>query len=249
MSKVNIDELLFRCHSLGDIMGVKGLGKTGMKRAMYTYMEAKTGRTKQFSSKYTEKGITNESESIEIVSAHLDVTLIKNEQRLSNEFITGECDVLSEQMVLDVKNSWDIFTFTDACMELNSDYEWQLQGYMELYGKNRSKLCYVLTNAPDALVFKELERESYKHPDYETPEWIEVDIIKSMIFTKDEFMKFVNNRGLGGDEITDRMIETFIEIPIQDRVKIYDIDRDQDKIDLIYKRVEMARNYLHLQFD
>jgi hypothetical protein len=249
MSKVNIDELLFRCHSLGDIMGVKGLGKTGMKRAMYTYMEAKTGRTKQFSSKYTDKGITNESEAIDIISEHLDVRLVKNELRLSNEYITGECDTLSDDTVYDLKNSWDVYTFADACMELNSDHEWQLRGYMDLYGKNHAKLCYVLTNAPDALVFKELERESYKHPDYETPEWIEVDIIKSMIFTKDEFMKFVNNRGLGGDEITDRMIETFIEIPIQDRIKIYDIERDQDAIDLIYKRVEMARNYLHLQFD
>ena len=169
MSKVNIDELLFRCHSLGDIMGAKGLGKTGMKRAMYTYMEAKTGRTKQFSSKYTEKGITNESESIEIVSAHLDVTLIKNEQRLSNEFITGECDVLSEQMVLDVKNLWDIFTFTDACMELNSDYEWQLQGYMELYGKNRSKLCYVLTDAPDAIVYRNWNANRIRTPTTKRP--------------------------------------------------------------------------------
>ena len=46
MKKINIDELLFRSHSQGDLMGVNGLGETGEKKAVETYILACTNRRK-----------------------------------------------------------------------------------------------------------------------------------------------------------------------------------------------------------
>lgn len=244
MSVVNIDEILFRCHSLGDIMGVKGLGKTGQKRAIQTYIEYKYGRTKRFTSNKTEKGLITESESVKVIADHFQLPLLKNERRESNEFITGECDVIHDGVVYDVKSSWDIHTFTDAKLETNKDYIWQIHGYMELFDCHTAKLCYVLNSAPDEVLFRELERESYKHPERETPEWIEVEIIKNLVYTESEFMRFINLRGIGGDEITDKAIESFVEIPLPERIYInefrYDIENTMD----IQNRVTGAREFL-----
>ena len=47
-----MSELIFRCHSLGELMGVRGLGKTGQKRAIHAYIENTDGRYKEIKSKY-----------------------------------------------------------------------------------------------------------------------------------------------------------------------------------------------------
>lgn len=243
---MDIDKLLFRCHSIGDLMGVKGLGETGKKRARYTYVEAKYGRRKSVKSKYFDKGIACEPLSFELTKSVLGLDLVKNHERKENEFLTGECDTESEELnlVADIKNCWDIYTFSDACSKLNTDNENQLRCYMELFDRDNSKLIYTLNNATDELVLKALESESYNHHERETPEWIEVEIIKDMIFTTSEFERFINIRGLGGDELTDRCIETFIEIPENDRVFVYDFKRDETRYDLIKSRIKEARAYL-----
>lgn len=243
---MKIDEILFRCHSVGDMMGVKGLGDTGKKRARYTYLEYKYGRRKSIKSKYFEKGTACEPTSFIIAENVLGLKLRKNEARKENEYLTGECDTENEQLnlVADFKNSWDIYTFSDACAKLNTDNEWQLRCYMELYNRDNAKLIYTLNDAPDEMVLEALERESYNHPERETPEWIEVEKIKDMVFTRQSFERIINYRGIGGDELTDKCIETFIEIPEQERVFVYDFVREKSKYDLIVARILEARIYL-----
>lgn len=243
-----IDEILFRCHSIGDLMGVKGLGDTGKKRAIYTYLEYKYGRRKSIKSKYLEKGIACEHLSFRMIKNVLGLDLVKNDLRKDNEFITGECDSIHNKCVIDVKNSWDIFTFNDSTLKLNTDYEWQLRCYMELFDCDSAKLIYTLNNAPESLVLKALESESYNHPGHEIPEWIEVEIIKSMIFTNDEFERFITMRGLGGDEITEMAINSFIEIPEEERLFEYNFTRDDSKYQLITSRVKEAREFLKTKY-
>jgi len=117
MSKFNlsIDDVLFRASSIGDLCGVKGLGKTGEKRARYTYLEYKTGRTKEFTSQQTEKGTKTEPISIDLINKKFDTNYTKNETRLSDEYFTGECDIYDESTstIIDVKGSFDVFTHDD----------------------------------------------------------------------------------------------------------------------------------------
>jgi hypothetical protein len=248
-----IDNIIFRSSQAGGLMGVKGLGATGEKLAINVYLEYKYGRVKEFSSKYTDKGTKNESLSIQSYNEIYQTNYVKNEVRLFNDFITGECDVDDENKdtVLDIKNSWDLFTFHEAKTktEANKLYEWQGQCYMELYNRCNFKLVYMLTDAPDEIVLKELERESYKHFGGETPEWREVQIINSMIFDKTNFERFINIRGLGGDELTDKLIDSFVHIPIEERVHIKRFERDKAKYLQLTKRITEARDFLKTIYD
>ena len=242
------EEILFRCHSIGDLMGVKGLGDTGEKRARYTYLEYKYGRRKSIKSKYLEKGTECEPLSFVLAENVLGLKLQKNNERKANDYLTGECDTLDDIMVADFKNSWDIYTFSDAISKLNTNNEWQLRCYMKLYERNEAKLIYTLNDAPDTMVLEALERESYKHPERETPEWIEVELIKEMVFTQQSFERILNYRGLGGDELTDRCINTFVEIPENERIFVYNFTHDKEKYNKIVERVTEAREYLKRTF-
>jgi hypothetical protein len=241
---VNIDELVFRASSVADLMGVKGLGETGYKKARYNYLEHKYGRYKKTESKYCSKGLNVEAIGIKMLSEYMKIDLVKNEERKTNTLFTGECDIDTGEIIIDHKASWDIFTHDDSKRKKDSEYIHQLHVYMQLWERKKAKVAHVLIDGSDEDVLKELERESFKHPDRETPEYIEVDIIKDMIFSTANFERFINIRGLGGDELTDRLIETFIEIPFEDRFNIVDIEYSQSKMDLIEKRVKDAREYL-----
>ena len=165
-----------------------------------------------------------------------------------SEYFTGECDIITTDKVIDVKGSWDIFTFDDAVNAYNTDYEYQLRVYMDLYKVNNAELIYILYDAPDEVILKELEKESYKHPDRETPEFIEVEILKNMIFTQSNFNRFVELRALGGDELTDLSINSFIEIPIEERIVRYTFKSDKDILSKIKGRVNDARAYLKTKY-
>lgn len=241
-----IDEIIFRSSQVGGLMGVKGLGETGKKLAISVYLEYKYGRVKEFSSKYTSKGIDNEEIAIEAYNEMFGYNYVKNEIRLFNEFITGECDIddIDNDLIVDIKNSWDLFTFHESKSSDNKIYEWQGQCYMSLYNRSNFRLIYMLTDASDELVLKELHRESYKHANLEVPEWREVQIIGSMVYDRANFERLINIRGLGGDEFTDKLIDRFIHIPIEERVYIKDYKRDKDKINQLYTRIKEARTFL-----
>lgn len=113
-------------------------------------------------SKYLEKGKNMELEALEVVADRFNLGfLAKNEQRFSCEFMDGEPDALITKAVFDTKCSYDSKTFKDVvdCGELNSDYEWQMQGYLHLTGRKIGFVCYVLLNTEKY----DLEVISYDH--------------------------------------------------------------------------------------
>jgi hypothetical protein len=241
-----IDELIFRSSAVNDLCGKSGLGVTGEKLAIYNYLETKYGRRKEFTSKYTDKGLQCEEGAIKALSLLENKSYVKNEIRIYNKFITGECDIDNEQdnEIIDIKNSWDLFTFHDSKTANVNKYETQGQCYMELYKRSSFRLIHMLEDAPDNLVLAALEKEGYKHKDGLTPEWIEVEIIKNMIYTKENFIRFLDIRCLGGDELTEKCIESFIEIPQAERISIKTFKRDAKKYDFVKSRVTMARTFL-----
>lgn len=109
------------------------------------------GIKKDFSSKYTEKGNMLEDEAIDKSIEWLDLPFIlKNELPLSSEYFTGTPDLILEDEVIDIKCSWDAFTFPLFDTELpNKDYFYQVQVYMHLTGKKKARVVYLLLNTPD----------------------------------------------------------------------------------------------------
>ena len=70
-----------------------------------------------------------------------------------------------------------------------------------------------------------------------------------MIFDKTNFERFINIRGLGGDELTDKLIDSFVHIPIEERVHIKRFKRDKAKYLQLTKRITEARDFLKTIYD
>jgi hypothetical protein len=78
---------------------------------------------------------------------------VKHIGRVSNDYLTGECDILAEDRIIDVKTSWSLDTWPALPQAgINSDYEWQMRAYMLLYDKPQAEIVYCLvTTDPDLL--------------------------------------------------------------------------------------------------
>lgn len=193
----------------------KSYCKTWLKEQIYS-------RKKEFSTKFTEKGNVVEDNSIDFIAEQLGLgLLIKNQESFENEYITGTPDAIarSADLVIDAKNSWDCFSFPlfeDAIP--TKDYYWQAQGYMNLTGLRRFRLCYVLSDTPVHLI----EKEAYwwcKNNGYDD---LDIDVYK-------EFEK--------------RM--TYSNISDRFKLKTFDVPYNQDEIGLVYNRVEKCREYIN----
>ena len=106
-------------------------------------------------SKYLTKGIDMEDTSIDLYNEVHGTLYLKNTERLSNEFITGECDINAEDKIIDIKSSWSLETFPASPEDIDAvktGYEWQLRGYMMLYNKPKAELAYCMVSTPDYLL-------------------------------------------------------------------------------------------------
>ena len=157
------------------------------------------GRRKQLDNKYIDKGNDVENESIEYIAEHLNIKGIsKNQKTFDNDFMVGTPDVITNDTVIDMKNSWDCFTFPLLETEVpNKDYFYQLQCYMALTGKKKAKLIYTLMNTPEDLI----------------PKW-----------------DFFNH--------------CYDDINTKYRIKVFDIERDDEVIKEIENRVKAIREHI-----
>ena len=90
------------------------------------------------------KGLYCEQDSMELVQSVLGGEFRKRSgNQLKNKFIQGTPDIVldSEDVVEDIKTSWDLRTFFNA--ELSKPYLAQGQGYMWLTGKKKYRLIYL----------------------------------------------------------------------------------------------------------
>jgi len=110
------------------------LSQTAKTYVQDLVLEEKYGIKKEFSSRYTDKGNEVEDLSIGLVNEVLNYNFIyKNDEFFENEWIKGTPDVNTDEVLIDVKSSWDASTFPWFETEIpNKDYYYQLQGYMWL---------------------------------------------------------------------------------------------------------------------
>jgi hypothetical protein len=230
-------------------MGAKGLGLTGEKRAIHSYIEMFENRTSEIKSKYLEKGIFNESEAITLVNDVLQSNFTKNEVRMANDLITGECDIEDSNEIVDVKCSWDRFTFLDSFSGGGKNYEWQLRGYMQLYEKPKASVIYCLTDKPDHMMKKELERAADKY-NGDLPDTIMIQMVINSFFDRDNFNLFLQEIPIDlKDSYVQRAIDNFVHIPKEKRIKRFQFDYSESANAKIGERVNDARNYLKTIFN
>lgn len=136
--------------------GAKTYLKSMAKEYMYGFNEVVTG-------KYMDKGLIVEDESIELYNSVYFTDYKKNTIRLTNDWITGECDIVVPGVKgIDIKSSWSLGTFP-AISEDGEDklYEWQCRGYMMLWDVPKWEVAYCMVNTPDELIKYEQEELHY----------------------------------------------------------------------------------------
>ena len=213
----------FRCSQLGKIMTPPRAKKDLLSKTATDYLDEiiiahKYGREKDIMNKYMQKGLMMEDASITLLSEVTEKFYGKNEQFYENEYIQGTPDVVDD-VVIDVKTSWDIFTFSSA--EVTRPYYWQLMGYMWLTGIHKAKLAYCLVNAPEELITDELRRLSWKMMmiDTQHPLYIEAE-----------------------EKVRHSMV--FDDIPAKERVKVFDVEYDVEDVEKLKEKIDICREYV-----
>lgn len=198
------------------------LSKTAKTRVQEYALEKNLQIRKDVWSKYTDKGIEVEDESIKLFSRVFGMFgLNKNERNFENDWFTGTPDILSGDVVIDIKSSWDGTTFPFFETEIpTKDYEYQLQAYMDLTGARRALLVYCLTNAEEYMIQDEVRREAWR---------------RKIIDTDDQAMQELENR------VYKQM--TFDHIPDDLRVKVFEIEYNAETVAAMQERVELCREY------
>ncbi len=157
-------EFRCRCSALGQLMTParsksESLSETAKTFLVTWYKEKLYSRRKEIQSKYMTKGNTCEDGSIAYINGLYKTDYAKNEQYYNSDYINGTPDILTEDTVLDIKNSWDFTTFPLFSKSLpNKDYMWQVQGYMMLTGKRKGGIIYTLMDLPDDQIEAEYRR-------------------------------------------------------------------------------------------
>jgi hypothetical protein len=174
---------------------------------------------KTFSNKFVQKGDKVESRSIRELRK-LGIFATKNEQHFENEYIKGTPDILlnNPKCIIDTKNVYypdGLGFFEDEPL---NDYIWQIHGYNFLTEREDGFIIKMLLNPPADILEKEV--------------W--------------NYWKSGHNEGRPTEEFAMEIEEyfNFEKLPIEDRVKIYQIKTTQNEIDIIKKWTDLAREYM-----
>lgn len=254
---MDVNEILFRCSSLGYLMvdpknKNEKISETTKTHLVDVFVSAKYNRFEEIHGKALDKGNETEEDSITTVCRVLGIFLEKNEEHLSNEFIKGTPDLYIGKSIRqaveirDTKSSWSAYTFFRAMnKKLDPKYYWQGTGYMDLSGAKKCSIDYCLNNTPYHLIESELRKESYNHPENNTPEWIELQIIANHVYDKKTFDEYIMTRGITpSDSNAMAVIKGFVEIPLKERHFCFEFDRNQDHINNAHQRVIDCREWM-----
>ena len=101
----------------------------------------------ELNNKYIIKGIEQEQDSIDLVNAVRFTDYKKNKVRLETELMTGECDILLDDTIIDIKTSWSLETWPATAEDGDESlYEWQGRAYMYLYDRPSFELIYCMVS-------------------------------------------------------------------------------------------------------
>lgn len=154
-------QLIFRCSSLGRLMtepkskseGTLSVGAKTLVREML--IQDIFSIDFEVSTKEMQKGIECEQESIDLLNRVRGLKLVKNTERRTDGFITGECDLFDPvgRRGYDLKTSWSVKTFPAWIIDAEDKaYEWQFRGYLKLWDAAEWSADYALIDTPEHLI-------------------------------------------------------------------------------------------------
>jgi len=257
------EDLKIRCSSLNDIMS--GVAKgwtvadslTCKQKLIFLWREARYKRSPRLKNKWVSHGIENENAALTLYSVVKGVICHKNEERLSNDFITGEVDsyigkdILNAKRVIDTKASYSLDTFPTAFSKINPDYADQVQGYCWLTGADDAVIASCLANHTQDDIQQQKNKLRYKYNfiDIEPQEYIDecLEIERNCIFDMELFRK-VNPycelyHRLSKEYMGENPIWEF-DIPAEERVLEQIVKRDEVRIEQFKTRIIECHEFI-----
>lgn len=197
------------------------IAKTTESFVRSVWLERAFGYKEEFSTEETLKGLLCEDDSLGLVQSVLGGEFrAKNQQSFANDFVCGTPDVIlkKQDVIEDVKTSFNLRTFTES--ELIKNYWWQGQGYMWLTGKKHYRLIYCLVPTPENLL------DNMKRPWYYK-------------FGADD----ENRHYKAAIEQINHNNDLILQIPEKQRIRVFEFDYEEDKIELLKGKIEVCRAY------
>ena len=149
------------------------LSETAKKALIKVYIQEYWGRRRDLTTKEIKKGNFQEPESIKLISYLDDKHYEKNDEVRENDWIIGTPDVVDDD-IHDVKSSYDAESFMPMLIEpLEKLYEYQMQGYMVLFNKQKAHVRRCLVSTPEEIVnqekqwlFNRMQVATEENPEY-----------------------------------------------------------------------------------
>ena len=202
------------------------LGQTTKTYLDELFIKLLFGRKKDFSSKEIIKGLMNEEDSLGLVQEVKSITskgnvfLGKNKKTIENDYLIGTPDYIGNDYILDVKTSWDMFTFMSS--SITKLYEWQIKAYCLIEGLEKGELSYCLTNTPSHLIASEIRKVYYSMGVID--EENDKDYIEAV-----KQIEYNHN---------------FNDIPSILKVKTFNVNLEPGDEEFLYGKIIKSRNYL-----
>lgn len=251
---------LFRCSSLHNLMTepkTKAEKEAGLlSKTTISYLDEfifsyKYGREKTFSNKYTEKGTETEDLGIHLLNLVQKKMYRKNTERFENGSITGEPDIITKDMIIDIKSCYDWTTFL-AKNDIPKEYFWQLAGYCLLTGKRKGAIAYVLNNTPLHLIENEFVSAFYKNGRLDLTDDEKANITHNHTYS-DKYVYDGTVMGGYWNLIKEQHFPTseidFIEIPNEKRLRFYEVEFTDDDFEKLENQIQKAINYIEENFE
>lgn len=227
----NFDEIKIHCSSLGKILTNPkskadieegNLSATAKSHLIEVYAKELYDFRKELNNKYITKGNEVEQEGIEALSLHLKFPMEKNEETFSSEYFVGTPDIVTNNLIIDLKSSFDWITFLNNIpSELDPMYVAQVNGYLDLLGYDTGYIAYVLLDTPESIRNKE-----------------KFYLLSSMDVISEESPSFVK----AWEEKEKNMI--FSNHPIEERILLFEVKKDHELLDKAKQKVIKARQFL-----
>lgn len=219
---MNWQEVKFRASAIGTLMTEprsksEQLSATTKSELRKIFREKKYGIKKVVKSKYFTKGNMSEEDGITLLSRNDLCFYAKNTLRLQDDMFSGEPDIITGTQIIDIKSSWDAFTFPFPNDELSKEYKAQGQIYMHLTGLKSAVFAFTLIDTPEFLIQKEIDSIKWETGEPAT----------------EEQAAFIRNNLTFSDKFS-----------VQERVCKFTIEYDEDFINQVKYRVPIWRNYL-----
>jgi hypothetical protein len=146
----NPQDFKIRCSAIGKIMSNSKKPNELSQTCKSFLHEWYANDDEPIHSKYIDKGNWVEDDLIDFAATQLGLGILtKNKESRSDEYFIGTCDVATDDTIIDVKASWNVTTLLKQITEgIDTDYEWQLRGYMHLYNRSKAVLFFGLMDTP-----------------------------------------------------------------------------------------------------